>query len=196
MIIAGLTGKYCAGKNTVASIFEEKGFLHIDVDKLGHDALPRVKDRIVSRFGDGILDGDEIDRKKLGRIVFSDLNEKKALEEIIHPCMVEMVKERISENRTSDILINAAILHQMQLDRLCSVVIWVDAPILARVRRALKRDSLPPGEILKRIRIQRNLKANLMKKNSDTYIIRNSGDLDKISASVGNLIEKLKEGNR
>ena len=70
MIIAGLTGKYCAGKNTVAAMFEKRGFIHIDVDSLGHAALPEIKNEVVSHFGIEILDRDEIDRKKLGSIVF------------------------------------------------------------------------------------------------------------------------------
>ena len=195
MVIAGLTGKYCAGKNTVASVFEKSGFVHIDVDRLGHAALPRIKDEVVAHFGSGILDGDDINRKKLGSIVFSDEKEKAALESMIHPCMVEMVEEKIAENSGSDILVNAAILHQMGLDKLCTAVVWVDAPLFTRIRRALKRDNLSLREVFKRISIQCNLNANLMKKNSDTYTIRNSGDIEKVSAAVEKLIEKLKEGN-
>ena len=196
MIIAGLTGKYCAGKNTVASMFEKNGFIHIDVDRLGHAALPEIKNDVVARFGSSILDGDEINRKKLGSIVFSDEAEKRALEKMIHPVMVEMVKKKIRENEGADILINAAILHRMGLDKLCSAVIWVDAPLFARIRRALKRDSLPLKEVLKRIRTQTDLNTNLMKKKSDTYTIRNCGQAEKTASAVEKLIEKLKEGNR
>ena len=196
MIIAGLTGKYCAGKNTVASIFEKKGFFHIDVDLLGHKVLPVIKNDIVEYFGERILTGEEIDRKKLGSIVFSDEKEKKALEKMIHPAMVEMVKSKIEQNKGSDILINAAILHQMGLDKLCSAVIWVDAPLFSRIKRGLKRDSIPLKEVLKRIRTQTDLNTNLMKKKSDTYTIRNCGSAEKVVSAVEKLIEKLKEGNR
>ena len=195
-MIIGLTGKYCAGKNSAAAVFEEKGFIHIDVDRLGHSALPAVKDAVVAHFGTDILDGDEINRKKLGEIVFSDENEKKALEKIIHPVMTDMVRDRIASEEGSDILLNAAILHHMGLDKLCSAVVWVDAPLIARIRRALKRDGISLKEVFKRIKTQNNLNTNLMKKNTDTYIIRNGGDLKKISESVEILIEKLKEGNR
>ena len=95
---------------------------------------------------------------------FSDEAEKKALEKLIHPVMVEMVEKKIGENKGSDILINAAILHQMGLDSLCSALIWVDAPLFTRIKRALKRDSLPLKEVIKRIITQTDLKANLMKK--------------------------------
>ena len=195
-MIIGLTGKYCAGKNSAAAVFEKKGFIHIDVDRLGHSALPAVKDAVVAHFGTEILDGAEINRKKLGEIVFSDENEKKALEKIIHPVMTDMVRDRIASEEGSDILLNAAILHQMGLDKLCSAVVWVDAPLIARIRRALKRDGISLKEVFKRIKTQNNLNTNLMKKNTDTYIIRNGGDLKKISESVEILIEKLKEGNR
>ena len=195
-MIVGLTGKYCAGKNSAAAVFEKKGFIHVDVDRLGHSALPAVKDAVVAHFGSSILDGAEINRKKLGEIVFSDENEKKALEKIIHPVMTDMVRDRIASEEGSDILLNAAILHQMGLDKLCSAVVWVDAPLIARIRRALKRDGISLKEVFKRIKTQNNLNTNLMKKNTDTYIIRNGGDLKKVSESVEILIEKLKEGNR
>lgn len=195
-MVIGLTGKYCAGKNSVASVFEEKGFYHVDVDTLGHKALPLVKDEVVAYFGDSILDGDEINRKKLGSIVFADEGEKKALERIIHPCMVDMVKDEIAERSASDILVNAAILHRMKLDSLCDFLVWVDAPLLTRIRRGLKRDGITLREVLKRIKSQSFLNTNLMKKNTDTYIIRNGGDLKKMSSSVVKLIEKLNEGNR
>jgi dephospho-CoA kinase len=195
-MVIGLTGKYCAGKNSVASVFEEKGFYHIDVDTLGHKALALVKDKVVAHFGDAVLDGDEINRKKLGSIVFADECEKEALERIIHPCMVDMVKDEIAERSGSDILVNAAILHRMNLDKLCSFVVWVDAPFLTRIKRALKRDGITFKEVMKRIKSQSFLNTNLMKKNTDTYIIRNGGDLEKMSASVVKLIEKLNEGNR
>ena len=195
-MVVGLTGKYCAGKNSVASVFEEKGFYHIDVDTLGHKALPLVKDKVVAHFGDVILDGDEINRKKLGSIIFADKGEKEALERIIHPCMVDMVKDAIAERAGSDVLVNAAILHRMKLDSLCDCVVWVDAPVLTRIRRALKRDGITLKEVLKRIKTQSFLNTNLIKKNTDTYNIRNGGDLERMSASVMKLIEKLNEGNR
>jgi dephospho-CoA kinase len=194
-MVIGLTGKYCAGKNSVASVFEENGFYHIDVDTLGHKALPLVKDEVVAHFGDVVLDGDEINRKKLGSIIFADDEEKKALERIIHPCMVDMVKDEIIQNSGSQILVNAAILHRMNLDKLCSSIVWVDAPLLTRIKRALKRDGITFKEVLKRIKSQSFLNTNIMKKNTDTYIIRNGGDLERMSASVVKLIEKLNEGN-
>ncbi len=194
-MIVGLTGKYCAGKNFVAGVFEKNNFLHIDVDKLGHAALPGIKQDLVKYFGEEILAGDNIDRKKLGSIVFSDKKSKKVLEKLIHPPMVEMLKKEIEKNSSSDILLNAAILHRMGLDRLCDTVIWVDAPLLTRIKRAMKRDCLSFGKVLKRIRAQKSLSTNLIKKNSDTYIIRNSDSAEAAVSEVVKLIEKLKEGN-
>jgi hypothetical protein len=67
MMLIGISGKYCAGKNAVAAILEKRGFFLIDADKLGHEALSRKKGRIVERFGKGILRPDgSVDRKRLG----------------------------------------------------------------------------------------------------------------------------------
>ena len=195
-MVVGLTGKYCAGKNTIALEFEKRGFIHIDVDRLGHTALGQMKGALVDVFGRGILENGEISRKKLGAIVFSDENEKKKLEAVVHPGMVRMVKKAIEENCGGDVLINAAILFQMGLDSLCDIIVWADAPVFSRIKRALRRDGIPLKEILKRIIIQRNLNANIMKKKSDTYIIRNRGNSARIPHAVDGILKKINEGNR
>ncbi len=93
MIVVGITGKYCAGKNTAADILKEAGYEGIDVDALGHDALRREDERIIERFGSQVAGGGgEIDRRRLGRIVFSDSAALKDLESIVHPGMVAAVE--------------------------------------------------------------------------------------------------------
>ena len=89
MRIIGLTGPYCAGKNTYADLFLARGFSIIDVDTLGHDALLDAQDEIVTVFGNRILASNgTIDRKRLGSIVFASSPELVKLEKITHPRMV------------------------------------------------------------------------------------------------------------
>ncbi len=67
MIVIGLTGRYCAGKNHIASLFESRGFALIDVDKLGHQTLQEARESLAVTFGREILAEDgAVDRKKLG----------------------------------------------------------------------------------------------------------------------------------
>ena len=92
-MIIGLTGKSCAGKDEVASILSSFGYYVIDEDKLGHEALRANRDSLISEFGEGILSDGEVDRKKLGSIVFSDPMKLKKLE-------VECLQSMDSQVRT------------------------------------------------------------------------------------------------
>lgn len=194
-MIAGLTGKYCSGKNSVAAEFEKRGFFHIEVDRLGHEALDAKRDEIEKVFGSGVIEDGRVSRPKLGKIVFRNEDKKHQLERIVHPVMVETVKRLIEENRGRNILINAAILAQMGLHRLCDAVIWVQSPFLHRLARAISRDCLPAGAVFDRMMTQRKLKPNLTRKDVDTYIIDNSGSIDDLAAGVEKVL-KLMESRK
>lgn len=192
-MILGITGKYCSGKNHISSILEKKGYHIIDVDKLGHSALKQEEERVISRFGREILtEGGQIDRKKLGSIVFSDPEALRDLEALIHPVMVEAARVEAEQLRSSGVVINAAILFKMQLHRLCDLVIWVEAPLLERFFRALKRDDQDIRKILSRIWAQRGLRSQLFKDSVDIYKVRNS----RWAGSPVKELDKILSGNK
>ncbi|HRV23782.1 MAG TPA: dephospho-CoA kinase, partial [Sphaerochaeta sp.] len=139
-VVIGITGKACAGKNQYAKAFEELGARLIDVDRLGHQALEANKDRIIAEFGDSVADRGEIDRKALGAIVFSDPTKLKVLEGISHPWMVARIERILAEETAEVIVLNAALLSRMGLDRLCSHILFIAAPRCLRFRRCKARD--------------------------------------------------------
>lgn len=194
-MITGITGKYCSGKNAVAAEFEKRGFLHVEVDRLGHEALDIMKDEIAKVFGEEVLENGKVSRVKLGRIVFKSREKKELLEKIVHPFMIDRVKKIIDENRGKNILVNAAILAQMGLHRLCDFVVWVEAPLERRLERAFLRDNLPPRAVFDRMITQRKLKPNLTRKDVDTYTISNSGSIDEIASRVDAIL-KLMESRK
>ncbi len=103
MKIIGLTGGIGSGKSTVARFLAELGAVIIDLDKVGHEALkPEGKAwrQVVDAFGKGILAPDgEIDRTRLGEIVFKNLAALRRLNRIIHPVIDAIVVEKIAECR-------------------------------------------------------------------------------------------------
>ena len=123
-MIIGLTGKSCAGKDEVASILSSFGYYVIDEDKLGHEALRANRDSLISEFGEGILSDGEVDRKKLGSIVFSDPMKLKKLEAISHPWMINETKRlaREAEKKGLFVVINAAILVRLSLDKISDAI--------------------------------------------------------------------------
>lgn len=180
-MIVGVAGKYCSGKSTITACLIERGFLEIDLDLLGHNALVESTAAIAERFTAAVLDEKGlVDRKKLGSIVFADREKRLLLEEILHPKMVEMARTIVAEqNRKSgshrNIVIDGALLFYMGLDKLCDIAIWVSTPCLTRLVRARKRDRLPLSSLLQRFRSQRDLTPQPSSNDVDIYYIRNTG---------------------
>lgn len=183
-VVLGITGKACAGKDRYAKVFEELGARLIDVDRLGHQALEANQDRIIAEFGDSIEHQGTIDRKALGAIVFSDLSRLKALEGISHPWMVARIEEILAEETADAIVLNAALLSRMGLDRLCSHVLFITAPRCIRFRRCKARDGLSWEQFLKREASQRDITFRSIDPNAARYRLRNWGSTEIIHRQV------------
>ena len=189
-MVLGLTGQYCAGKDTVAEILKKRGFIVIDEDALGHEALEKQVDQICAVFGTDILDdNNRIDRKKLGGLVFQNSELLIKLERIVHPWMVDRTEQLLKAGSKSDAVINAAILVKMNLHRFCDHVLLVRAPAFYRIIRALKRDRLTLIAIFRRIWAQRFL--NMPPENVDMYTVWNCGNRQRIEHRVLMLVEQL-----
>jgi len=193
-MVIGVTGKYCAGKNAVTRILEEKGFEVIDVDKLGHEALVYRQEDIVARFGRDILTPDNrIDRKKLGTKVFGRPGELLALEQIVHPWMKEQVNTGINQSENSrDKVINAALLFYLDLHHLCDVVFLVRASLVRRFFRAIRRDNLSWISVIKRFCSQTKLSAQYEENDVDIYYIDNSRGIEGVARQVDRVLASLK----
>ena len=126
--VIGLTGNIATGKSTVARMLQQLGARVIDADKLAHRAMragTEVHERILRRFGEKVRASDgEIDRLALGAIVFTDSEALRALEEIVHPVVIDETHRRIAEATEPVCVVEAIKLLEAQMDRLCDAV-WV-----------------------------------------------------------------------
>jgi dephospho-CoA kinase len=197
-MVVGVAGKYCAGKSTVTEILANAGYGVIDVDRLGHEALARRVADIRKTFGEAYIAADgSVDRKKLGALVFRSGRDMRRLEGIVHPEMVEMVRERLAGpegphggdaagagSGGPGTVVNAALLFPMGLDALCDLALWVRAPLLTRLRRARERDGLPVSEILRRFWAQRELEPQPSRSDVDIHTVENRGGLDRLRAQL------------
>jgi dephospho-CoA kinase len=174
--LIGLTGTYCAGKNYIGAILEERGLPVLDVDKLGQRVIETEREAILERFGADIL-GPEgaIDRRLLGAKVFGKSEELEALQGIVHPAANRMTDEWIAEQGGKPCVINAALLHKSSAFLRLALIILVQAPVLTRLLRARKRDGLPLGQLLTRFRSQRQFTAQYFAGKADIYVIENRG---------------------
>lgn len=196
-MIIGLTGRYCAGKNEVATLLEARGWTCIDVDRLGHEAVDLAKDAIVERFGSGILSSEgKVDRKALAHIIFSDRKALSDQESIIHPVAIRLLTERIAKaeslayanDQIPKICINAALLHRTEHIRSCAVIIEIRAPLILRMMRGIRRDTSGIIEVVQRIYRQRGfhtaLHAAARKSGRPIITIWNCGGLQGLKPSL------------
>jgi dephospho-CoA kinase len=175
-LLLGLTGVYCAGKNHVARLLEDRGFKILDVDKLGHRVLDLERELILGRFGWEILGKDgAIDRERLGRRVFGKPEELAALEDIIHPRVNRMIMEWIDARKGKPCVIHAALLHRSPVIERLDAIILVQAPVITRLLRARKRDRLSWGQLIKRFHSQKKFAAQYLAQKVDIYTVHNRG---------------------
>lgn len=154
-MVVGVAGKLGSGKSALAKLFADAGWRVIDVDRLGHRALVTERDRIVDAFGRGVLDPEgRIDRRLLGPLVFGSAEARRRLDAIVHPGMARRVKTLV-EADPSRTVIDAALLYPMGLDVLCDLVLWVRAPVLLRLYRALVVDRKRSPTVLRALWAQR-----------------------------------------
>lgn len=184
-MIVGLTGKSCSGKDSVSRMLGDN-FATIDVDKLGHIALEKNKERLVECFGEGIISGQTIDRKKLANIVFSDKKKLTQLNNITHPWMVkETLREcREIENKGKIAVINCALLESMGFVKYCDEIIYVESSYPKRLERALKRDSLTAEAFKKRDDNQKEIGILLFSSGKKVFKIINDAGLEELSRQV------------
>ncbi|MCL2520048.1 MAG: dephospho-CoA kinase [Spirochaetaceae bacterium] len=194
-MVIGIAGKTAAGKNMAANTLEKQGYLIIDADKLGIEALTANKNAIVAAFGTAILDSSgEVSRPKLGQLVFSGKEQLVKLNAISHPYIVEQIKKIIEQNKEREIAINAALLPYWPLKGYVNVVIWLTAPLPVRVIRALKRDKRGLLFTLKRIYSQRSLSLKYLSYKVDIYRVRNYCGQRYLNKQMVKILSKIKQG--
>lgn len=162
--IIGITGSSGSGKTFVCNIFKNFNSFVIDVDKIGHEIiLPEKKAyfKILKHFGQTILNNDKtINRKLLGQIVFNDKNKLQTLNNITHKIIFDEVNKKLNFLLTnfnySFIVIDAAILIQLNLHKLTNQIWLIKSDINKQIERIIKRDKISKDLALKRINLQQN----------------------------------------
>ena len=143
MLIVGLTGGIGAGKSTVANMFAQLGALTIDADQLARIAIEPGSsgfNEVVSTFGADVLNDGEIDRQRLGTIVFNDAAKRKQLEAIVHPRVQEALANKIKSLSPGDILIyEIPLLVETGAAKKFDYVITVESDIENRLDRLFER---------------------------------------------------------
>jgi len=162
ILTVALTGGIATGKSVVARVLAGPGFSIHSADRAAHELMlpgrPAWK-RIVGRFGRGILDPDQrIDRKKLGRIVFSCPAERRFLNRLLHPLVLETKKQEVRDlerlGRHRVYVSEAALTIEAGLAPFFDKVVLAYCPEPLQVERLMKRDGIGRAEALRKIKSQ------------------------------------------
>ena len=191
-MVIGLTGKSCSGKNYVGRVLEGIGLEVWDTDRMCHDGLNENIRAIVSEFGEGVVQGAEVSRPALGKIVFSDPERRKALENILYPWLREKVEEWIKRNPEGILVLNGALLYRAGLCELCNCVIYVDASYETRLRRAIERDGLDEKTFMLREQSQQDVDFRDVTYPVTLYIVSNNdSNSGEVNRQIFGICDKL-----
>lgn len=156
--IIGLTGNIATGKSLVAGILSELGAEIIDADKLAHEVVQpgtEVYRQVVSIFGKCVIRSDgEIDRVKLGQIVFADPEAMRRLENVIHPAVIARAQEILATTKATVVVIEAIKLLEAGMDSICDAIWVVTSPREVQVQRLMEERGLTQQEAELRIDAQ------------------------------------------
>lgn len=187
--IIGITGGIGSGKSEVAKLFGEMGAKVLDADNMIsalHDS-PELKAAISARFGKEMYRADgSLDRKKMADKVFSNKEEVKALEQILHPPLIAKIQAEVKG--AGRYVIDAALLIESGLDRICDAIIFVEADEEVRTKRLESGRNWSFAEARRREAHQINIEE---KRKLADFVVDNNGDLTTTRKQVEQVAQHL-----
>ena len=187
--VLGLTGAVAAGKSESLAAFARRGAATLSSDAVVHELLgsERVRDLLVARWGAEVAPDGEIDRGRVGTIVFADPDELRWLESMLHP----LVGERIGAWRealdpgTPLAVIEVPLLFETGMESLFEATVCVVAPDRMRAERAGARGL---GELEGRSERQLSQEEKAARA---TYVVHNDGGLEQLEERIGRVVDEF-----
>ncbi len=190
----GITGNIASGKSTVEKIIANMGFSVIDADNISHDAMSsnqNIINLVKNLFKDFDILNDEweLDRKKIGKIVFGNQNYRHELENIIHPFVIKEIQKFISEHDSEKLVfVSVPLLFEAGLDKIFDKTVLVVADEDTRLERLMKRNNYTREHALQRINAQK-MQADKIK--LADFVIDNNSDLSNLEKNTKIILNQL-----
>lgn len=193
-MIIGITGSSGAGKSTICEILQkEYNVKVINADqiakRLSSKGTSYIKD-IINKFGEDIIDDcGELKRKKLADIIYTNPDKRNEL----NSCTFKYIKKEIEEEiknigENETIIIDAPLLFECGLDKLCDKIIGVVSQRKLQIERIVTRDNIDPKHAEKRLQAQESNEFYI--KQCD-IIIENNNDIQDIEKKIKKLLKNL-----
>ncbi len=177
--VIGLTGNIGTGKSVVRRMLEHLGALGIDADSFAHRAMAKGApgyNPVVQAFGRWVVGSDgEIDRGRLGRLVFSDPHGLAQLESIIHPLVLQAVDWMVGRTNKPVVVIEAIKLLEANMHKSCDSIWVVTVPKEVQVARLVQKRKMSEADALQRIQSQPSQQTKIAAANA---VIHNSGSIE------------------
>ena len=184
-----LTGGISTGKSTVCNLFKLHGFLTIDADKIAHKLLDENSHKIATMFGEQYVENGKVLRKELGKIIFSNEENKLKLEALLHPLIKEeIIKEsKVFEEQNKPYFVDIPLFFEkMHYPISKSLVIYT--PKNLQIERLMKRDNIGEEEAKLKISNQMDIEE---KRKLANMVIDNSQNLKHLQNEVERIIGEI-----
>ncbi len=193
--VIGLTGMSGAGKSTACKMFREAGFYVIDCDGICREVVKKGKPclkEIASGFGSEILTAEgELNRRLMGKIIFSDPDKRIKLNGIMYPFVSYSVIKQIIFSNSEYTVLDAPTLFESGLENICEKIVSVAADKEVLINRITVRDGITREEAKNRLDSQYD--ADFFREKSD-MLIMNNGSEEELSRKINKTICLIKEG--
>ena len=194
MLRIGITGGIASGKSTVVKHISGKGIPVVDADIVAREVLslyPKILDYLKGRYGERVFRDGELDRKELGRIVFSSDRDRKEYMDIIMPYIRLEIEKRLDMLESEDYaaaILDAPLLFEegFEKDMDCTILVYAEAQV--QLQRLMKRNGITEEEASRMIASQMPVKKKL---DLADYVVDNSGDLEETKEEIDMVFVKM-----
>ena len=194
-MVIGITGNIASGKSLVTNYLLNKNYKVIDSDKISHDVLllDEVKEKLINSFSLEIITNEQIDRKKLGSIVFNNKDKKELLQSIVFPYILKEINNQINSYKDGNIkliFLDAPLLIEYNIMYLVDKIILVKTNKDIQIQRLMARDNISYEYAIKKINSQLPVEE---KEKYANYIINNDLDINYAYNQIENILKQLED---
>lgn len=191
----GLTGGIASGKSTAARILREMGHSVVDADALARLVVAKngpAYREVLSVFGPDFVDGNgDLDRKKLGQIVFAEKKKRVQLEQIVHPKVKSLAlleKSRLETEGKNIAFYDVPLLYEKNLEAEFDAVLLIYAPESIQIERMMIRNGYSESEARERMQAQIPIEQKLLR---SPHVVMNTGKIEDLKMEIKKILGEI-----